>query len=533
MNKRVLRILLLVITIASAIYFFVYYNRERSLSSLALNQSDFNAIKAGRTETDDLSDTISFNSYPLFYDETGRRFYYSLIEGNGSAYDPGIRWNNKTINVCFDHSEITEEMIHRNETMRMLIYDDQQYSEYEIACTTLPLLNIDVSEISIDDNDMKLTLFDNRKGASRRNIESKGKIRIKGQSTTKYPKKAFRFSLLLDSVGGNTRQNDLSLLGLRYDDDYILYAGYNDQEKIRNVFNCRLWHDSCAGDNLAGIEDGTYYRYVELFIDHEYWGLYALAYPIDAKQMQISDDDLNSELEENFFQKDGWSNVLEMDYDSKEPLETYDLKKHENSEWAWFNLRNYYRILQTSDDPKDIYQICDISNAIDIYLFCSLIMADDTIREYDLKNMYLTQKRYDDRLIMIYTPWDMDISWGNDWSKKAKNYTIGYCYSYDHQQNLMKLNPVNYLLERNDPQIRQLIRERYDHHRSNGWSFESISAILDEYEKEIYGSGAYLRDQERWPDGTYSDKGDELDTFREFVRNRLAYFDGFVDELTR
>ena len=80
-------------------------------------------------------------------------------------------------------------------------------------------------------------------------------------------KKGYAVSLTQESVGGHLRDNDISLLGMRQDDDWVLYAAYNDQEKIRNVFSCNLWKDFCSTDNERGIDTGVEYRYLELFMN--------------------------------------------------------------------------------------------------------------------------------------------------------------------------------------------------------------------------------------------------------------------------
>lgn len=543
MNKRILRVLLLVITAATAVCFFVYFNYERSFSSLAISQSEYNTIKSARREKKDLAETVSFNGYPLFYDETGRCYYYSLIEESRYSHDPGVSWNNKKVKICFDHVQITDEMIHQNERIKMLVYDDRYYGEYDIVCTNLPLINIEVNdEIQKETRtDMKFTLFDNRKGAVHRMISSDGKINVKGHTTASYDKKSFRLRFFQESLGGNTRQNDLSLLGMRRDDDYILYAGYNDQEKIRNVFNCRLWYDVNAGDNSLGIKNGMYYKYVELFMNGEYWGLYALGFPIDAKQMQIDAETIGTELEENLYQKNEWlvepeegdeTPAAEIDFSNNDPIEKYELKTNKDSAIAWRFLKEYYRTIMTGNDPKEIYDMIDLNSAIDVYLYVSLIQGTDNSLGYQFKNMYLCSKVYNGRLIMVYTPWDMDITWGNYWSYTAKNYTNKYYLDADSYKKPMLMNPVQYLLELNDPQIKGHIRERYTYLRNNGWSNESVLQILNGYEKDIYVSGAYSRDKDRWPKGTFSSEDVELSRFKEYVINRLAYFDTFVKEIT-
>jgi hypothetical protein len=62
---------------------------------------------------------------------------------------------------------------------------------------------------------------------------------------------------------------------------------------------------------------------------------------------------------------------------------------------------------------------------------------------------------------------------------------------------------------------------------------ENLNSMLDEYEKDIYGSGAYLREMERWPDGSYWKPETGLDTFREYVAERLEKLDEYYDRVEK
>ena len=141
-------------------------------------------------------------------------------------------------------------------------------------------------------------------------------------------------------------------------------------------------------------------------------------------------------------------------------------------------------------------------------------------------------KFIDGKMKMFYTPWDMDFSWGNAYFKEEQNWTDTYGYVPDKINRVMLQNPVQYLLDYEDENIKGLIKERYDYLRQNGWSNETIFNILDGYKKDIYDSGAYGRDKERWPDGTYSIEDVELDRFNGFVKERLEFFDYYVADLT-
>ena len=55
--------------------------------------------------------------------------------------------------------------------------------------------------------------------------------------------------------------------------------------------------------------------------------------------------------------------------------------------------------------------------------------------------------------------------------------------------------------------------------------------MIDALEQDIYGSGAYLRDMERWPDGTYQDPALGLSVFKDYVLKRYTSMDTYISGL--
>ena len=91
----------------------------------------------------------------------------------------------------------------------------------------------------------------------------------------------------------------------------------------------------------------------------------------------------------------------------------------------------------------------------------------------------------------------------------------------------MILNPVS-VLQKSDPGCIEMIRDRYAELRADGWSDQTIDAMLYGFEQDIFGSGAYVRDMKRWPEGSYQDPKLGLSVFREYVHNRLSSMDSFI-----
>jgi hypothetical protein len=311
---------------------------------------------------------------------------------------------------------------------------------------------------------------------------------------------------------------------MRQDDDWILYASYNDQEKIRNVFSSNLWYESCAINNSFSLTNGMEYKYVELFLNNEYWGLYALGFPIDEKQLSINGDD------EYIFKNIQWNNpkedIIENVIENNKKL----VNKVKNKDIAWQELQNYYTKLFTSKNKEELYSIVDIDNLIDYYLFNNFVQAIDNYKYQIQKNVYTTFKKIDERYVVLYTPWDLDYTFGNDYCNiKEENYTI---YGISVKTNVItKLNSIYYLQQLGDENINGLIKNRYKELRDTYWSDDHISKLIDDYEAEIYNSGAFIRDMNKWPDGTYNDYNTKLKEFKEYVLERLVYTDEYINSM--
>ena len=418
----------------------------------------------------------------------------------------------------------------------MLAYTDTEYKDYTLIITTLPLIRIDCEDpdypsgdFSRDDVRMKFTLFDNRPEVFRPVTVSDGWIHMRGGSSGGFDKKGFRLHLTVQEAGKEEHENRTPLLGLRHDGDWLLYAAYNDQEKIRNVFSSNLWYRSCALNNDMGLENGMEYRYAELFFDQRYWGLYALGYPIDAEQMKIFPDNFGHYDEFLFKQQHYGPKTTGADPNYDGLILQFDADGSDLNNGISITKLYFY---QLSIGAPDGLWHNDPKNAIDIWLFIKLIQPDDTVsRSGKMKNMIYTVKLTDQGRKILFTPWDMDITWGNLFKSVFPNCTIPYGMDAQNNELEMMLNPVHEMLKRQDPEISEILKTRYAELRSGAWSETEINQMLAGFEQDIYGSGAYFRDMERWPDGTYQDPGQKLSVFRAYVHERLLAMDAFMENL--
>lgn len=496
------------------------------LEKYILDGQAYDLLVSERRECDgELLKDIMFDGEALFYDRMSHTYYYSVVEDNEHGYNPVVTLKKRAGELKFALREerITDELISSGRKIECMVYNDTSYEPYVLVVTTLPLMSIEAEGyMSDDDVQMEMTLFDNRAETEIRLWKSEGIIARRGRTTSTYEKTGYKV-VLTDKI---------PLAGMRRDDDWVLYAGYNDQEKIRNVFCCNLWKNTCAMNNSFGIDNGVEYRYLELFINGTYEGLYALGYKIDDKQMGVNPAADNGCI----YKKVDWHSEYPVEKAKDGSVPDYEIASKITSEELeaekWQDLYDFYEgIMQHRNDDEWLCESVDIDNIIDMHLFLNLVQGEDNVKGSLTKNMYITAKRTEsDKFCYLYTPWDLDITWGNVWLHKAKNYTLPY--EFTPEQNIIWESGSLYeLLCNGNEDIWDRYLNRYWELREDAWSEQTLMKQLDDYEAQIFDSGAYVRDQERWINGSYVPVETRLSVFKQYVLERLAETDRYYESL--
>ena len=217
-------------------------------------------------------------------------------------------------------------------------------------------------------------------------------IKVRGGFSIKFPKKSYEIDL----------NNDISLLGLPEDDDWILNANFIDKTFLRHVISYEVFQDM----NSQNIASNT--RYTELFINNEYEGLYVLMEKIDKSTLGIELEDSLS-----FIFKD--PHIFRKDYHNITPQkennfhqQTFPKIKDKNQNHIITKMRDFILNSHDSIFTLNIDQFFDINNIIDWHILLLITNNSDGI----LKNFYL-YKINEETPIRI-SPWDYDHSFGRD-----------------------------------------------------------------------------------------------------------------------
>jgi hypothetical protein len=132
------------------------------------------------------------------------------------------------------------------------------------AAAADPIARVSISVSgAIPDGDKKRARMTVRDGG-RTHYRGRIGIERRGQSSQRFPKKSWSVELR-DRTGDN---RDAALLGMPADDDWILYAGYNDKTLMRNVLAYSV------ARRLGRYAART--RFVEVRLNGRYRGVYVL-----------------------------------------------------------------------------------------------------------------------------------------------------------------------------------------------------------------------------------------------------------------
>lgn len=483
----------------------------RGLESFMKSGEELDALLAGKEESGEpLTCALFLDDCRVVWDQAAGRAY-ALFSGKSS---PKVHIEDNDLRVAFEKAAVDEDFVAENRTLSLCVYNDDVYSRWELYFTTLPLISVTTDGNPIEketDSAVSFRLIGGETGE----VTSKGLMHVRGATSSGWPKKGYKLTLSKDSLGGNARDDDRPILGMREDEDWILYAAYNDQEKVRNVFSTALWKNAAEENNAFHVTNANEFRYVELFLDGAYQGLYALGNPIDKKSVGLREG-------EYLYKSIG--RVAGTYQESEEAYLNFEVKggDTEKSE-TWEALFSYFGKIDRQDPTLN--GELDHDSLVDYLLFGELIAgADNTY-----KNIYITAKKAGNDVKYLFTPWDFDYSWGNIWIDDHANLSTGvYERTPDDEIRYLNTDIARYVAA-NDPDFIRSYKERYASLRRGAWSDEAVGKLIDQYEKEIFSSGAFLRDAERWPDSFHSEASDDLADFRNYVFSRLSWMDQYVE----
>lgn len=351
----------------------------------------------------------------------------------------------------------------------------------------LPLIKIDASEKIVDEYKVPATfLMISTDGSSTEKLPIG--IEFRGRTAVSFDKKAFNIEFA----------DDIQLLDMRNDDDWLLNAEYVDRTLMRNRVSLDIFKDIWSpvhSEKAHGAIDG---RYVELVLNGRYNGLYFLGEKVDRKLLDLD------ESEGVIYKAVSHAGAL-----SKTGHSGFEQVFPDNELWEPLDLfREFINESSDAEFKEKVSQFVDLDNAVDFYILMMITGACDNIT----KNYYLA--RNSSSSPFFFVPWDMDGSFGRSWNgEPLENFW---------PEGMNKL--FTRLIATNGGNYKKKLKSRWNLLKISTLSVKSLTERFDSYDKMLSESGALERNFDLWPqiDGSYQD---DLEYLKNWIVQRFEKVD--------
>ncbi|MBP3227186.1 MAG: CotH kinase family protein [Bacteroidaceae bacterium] len=405
---------------------------------------------------------LQFNRKKPVYDEKNSRYLFTLPESlrggdktftalvNFTARQDGIsvRINGSS---AADGEELTIDDVQGGEAYTLeVLKDGTPVSGVTLVFTYLPIVEVNVASCNsstytqgtfhvldgdLDEDDAVYT----------------AKFKYRGATASHYDKKAYAVKM----ITADGSKIDRTFLGMRTDNSWILDAMAIDKADMRNRVSTDLWNDFSHAPYHAQFESkpvytGTHGRFVEMFLNGEYRGLYCFTEKLDRKQLRLEQFDTDALTGEQtvrgtLYKTTSWGYEVFMGhnndtqsyprtaptaYDNYAKQETwcsYEVKypDYESEPIDWAPLWRAVNVVAAGSDQvfADSFNIYfDRPVVTDYYLFIELMLATDNHGKNMFYYNYDTNpgakklaKGYNDQRKLGIAVWDLDGTWGRRW----------------------------------------------------------------------------------------------------------------------
>lgn len=548
MRKKLLFISIFLLVMTAVVLF----SQDREPSALVAGEEKIESIKA-KTKPLEEDFVLFFEGEALPYDEESHTFYlpvdmtdpeWETGRFSGSFFKENEKERNagegREADLLFAESykktnkQIT---IASGNQFSFLALAKAGYGEYNLVFTGLPMITFTGTEYTADDGSQMfcLRVYDTDHGENWV-TECYVQARLRGNTSLNYEKKSLRLYLKELKKDGTFEKSNENLLGLRDDDDWILNALYADNTRIRDQLCIELWNEVGAADNPYGRNFGTQSAMVEVIIGNGYQGIYDLMVPIDSKQLGM--DAVSEQLSrgetiiERLYKKKytaPW-NAGDFTGDLPDPnLPDYRggfyLKGDTvlQNEEEWKPLYDLAVCLEASDEDfaAGITEMADRQNLIDNWLFYQAIAGFDN----ENKNMYHVARNRGGSYYGYFIPWDMNISFGAVYTEN-----VYYCQeSPEVLTEMIPWQPAQRMIDLDVEGSKALAADTWMNWRNGAFSDEALWNRIVSLEYRIKYSGAFARENARWPDGN---QNEDFSFLYEFALTRVKVVDEYVAELS-
>ena len=485
---------------------------------------------------------FKINGKSVVYDKLSNSYMTSIPEEMfGKDYaaiitlDTDSAWNNLSIeNTKIENSFVFKE-IEGNKEYTLKAKKGQQDINTKITFTFLPIINLK-GTFDYNYSNGKLSLLTPEETEP---ITTLLKAKWRGGSTNTVDKHKRNYKI--KTLNEKGKKQEISLLGMREDNNWILDAGQVDLFRLRNRIATEIWNEFASKPYYASKEpkakSGVAGKVVEVILNNEYRGIYSLTEAMDRKELKLKKyDDINQEFHGLLWKVSSWDKAqfqdIAEDYDNtKETWHAFETKYPDFEDvnpTDYSPLYNAINFVVNSNDEtfkKEIAEYFDIPVLIDYQIFLEVLKPIDNCG----KNMYWGIYDIAKSKKLTLAIWDLDASVGQDWHCSAPLHPdyvspdteLGIKEAFNLYTRLSTLNVDNY---------NQKVSDRYQELRKTYFSEENLISKYQGYYNMLVKSGAANREETKWSED--SDIGgyplnfkEEIEYIKNWITKRLNYLD--------
>jgi len=415
----------------------------------------------------------------------------------------------------------------------ILLFHFFSFGQELIFETNLPIIVIDTqNQIILDDPPIicNMGIINNTNELNRlidpfNDYNGKINLEIRGRSSQGAPKKSYRVETAL----ANGENNNVSLLNLPKENDWILYGPYIDKTLARNVLAYELYREMGHYSSRS--------RYCELFINNEYQGIYILMEKLKRDNNRIDIEKISNNDETGGY-------IIEINHSDSSVLSNneyfvsfqdnslgggpilfefyypdYDDITKEQKNYIQNHIFNFEAVLTNSlYSDLEIYfdEWIDVNSAIDFFLIEELAKSIDGYRG---STFFYKDKESINNKIFFGPIWDFNLAFGISSQCDGDEYFGWTNDAPCTAGNISWFNQFN-----KDSIYANQVHCRWIDLRNSTLRISSIFEKIDSISNII--SGSIIRNFEQWNQDIstlgYYFKIQEL---KIWIRNRLNWLD--------
>lgn len=450
-----------------------------------------------------------------------------LVEEILSGLQPAAEGD--TILVCADDwLEDPAGAVSQGHPFEALILSGEDAGKFRIILTGLPALCLEKTDpgqiVRKEEHEGRIRYLPVSPSSDEEEAGYFCRFHVRGNVSSTLEKKPFK--LTLTDKAGNKQKG--SLADLREDDDWILNPLFTDSTRVREMTAYGLW------DRISAFADvpqaSSRMRYVEVFLDNAYQGIYGLMEPVDGRQLALTEGDL-------LYKIDRWDREYPYldEYEENEgKTEIYTdrgfpcVEIRYPTRWdrtsTWLPMKAFHTFSFRTQDLQTLNRAgleMDRDSLVSISLYCALTHAMDST----WKNSFLIAKAKEGGGYKLYrTIWDLNFVFGDVFVyAPEKGYTAfdaGTAASYKPTED-STYDFEAYLYA--DPSLEDSLRQKWAVWRKGGINADSVCEAAEQNLSVLRESGALDREMDRWPQQKKCEEA--FGEMEEWIRARFAYLD--------